>query len=125
LVAKQNLHGDPDSVAAGQSGPPPVPVIENIHQTVFTAASNPNSLDMGRWHSCENTHCWAGWVVTLAGEEGKKLEAFFDTPLAAMKILDASSPLQVSPVRFFETNTDALRHMKDFAEREIAAARRS
>jgi hypothetical protein len=73
---------------------------------------------MGTWHSCENTHCWAGWVVTLAGEEGKKLESFFDTPLAAMKILDASSPLRVSPVRFFETNVDALDRMKKLADQE-------
>jgi hypothetical protein len=75
---------------------------------------------MGSWHSCENTHCWAGWVVTLAGEAGQKLESFFDTPLAAMKILDASSPFRVSPVRFFETNTDALEHMKILADQEAA-----
>ena len=76
---------------------------------------------MDIWHTCANTHCWAGWVVTLAGDDGKKLESFFDTPLAAMKILDASSPLSVSPVRFFETNDDALRHMKALAELEAAA----
>jgi hypothetical protein len=93
-------------------------VIPNIHQTIYAAASNPKALDMSTWHTCDNTHCWAGWVVTLAGAEGKKLESFFDTPLAAMKILDASSPLQVSPVRFFEGNADALREMKRMAELE-------
>lgn len=76
---------------------------------------------MAKWHSCENTHCWAGWVVTLAGDEGKKLEAFFETPLAAMKILDASSPLRVSLVRFFEKNGDALREMKKLAKQEASA----
>ena len=76
---------------------------------------------MATWHTCDNTHCWAGWVVTLAGDAGKKLERFFDTPLAAMKILDASSPLAVSPVRFFETNDDALRAMKELAEKEASA----
>jgi hypothetical protein len=76
---------------------------------------------MNNWHTCENTHCWAGWVVTLAGEAGKKLERFFDTPLAAMKILDASSPLLVSPVHFFESNDDALRAMKEFADKEAVA----
>ena len=77
---------------------------------------------MDTWHTCQNTHCRAGWVVTLAGEEGKALEAFFDTPLAAMKILDASSLLQVSPVRFFEANDDALREMKKLADLEAAGA---
>jgi hypothetical protein len=88
---------------------------------VFAAASNPKALNMDTWHTCENTHCWAGWVVTLAGPEGKALEKFFDTPLAAMKILDASSPVRVSPVRFFETNEDALREMENLAKQEAAA----
>jgi hypothetical protein len=112
------LQSDPDATP-GQLGPPPVPVIENIHQTVFAAASKPYSLDMTTWHTCTKTHCWAGWVVTLAGKEGKALEDFFDTPLAAMKILDASSSLQVSPVRFFEDNADALEHMKKLADMEV------
>jgi hypothetical protein len=97
-------------------------VIANIHQTVFAAASNPQALDMKTWHTCAKTHCWAGWVVTLAGEAGKALESFFDTPLAAMKILDASSPHQVSPVRFFEDNDEALRHMAEMATLEKSAS---
>ena len=71
------------------------------------------------WHTCDNTHCRAGWVVTLAGEAGKALEEFFDTTVAAMKIYDASSPLEkVSPVKFFDTNADALTDMKRMAELE-------
>ena len=120
LNSKENVQADPAS--AGPSGPPRTPVIENIHQTVYAAASRPKALAMNDWHTCEKTHCWAGWVVTLAGEEGKKLEKFFDTPLAAMKILDASSPIQVSPVRFFEANDEALEHMKALAEQEAANA---
>src|SRR6266542_829900 len=49
--------------------------IENIHQAVYAAASQPNSLAMNEWHTCKNTHCRAGWVVTLAGEAGGKLES--------------------------------------------------
>ena len=96
-------------------------MIENIHQTIYAAASNPKALEMSSWHTCSKTHCRAGWVVTLAGEAGKELEAFFDTPLAAMKIYDISSKLEpVSPVRFFETNEDALADMKRMAELEAA-----
>jgi len=120
LDNKKKLNGDTD--ADQPAGPPPVPVIPKIHQAVYAAAASaPAALDMKTWHTCENTHCWAGWVVTLAGDDGKKLERFFDTPLAAMKILDASSPLRVSPVRFFETNDEALRHMKELADKESAA----
>ena len=74
---------------------------------------------MDTWHTCEKTHCRAGWIVTLAGEAGKRLERFFDTPLAAMKIYDASSSLEkVSPVRFFDDNETALADMKRMAELE-------
>ncbi len=74
---------------------------------------------MSTWHSCAETHCRAGWVVTLAGKEGKALEERFDTCLAAMKIYDASSDLEkISPVRFFETNEDSLADMKRMAKLE-------
>ena len=55
----------------------------------------------------------------MAGEAGYALERFFDTPLAAMKIMDASSSLpKVSPVRFYETNDEAMADIKRMAELE-------
>jgi len=94
-----------------------VPAIPDIHKTIYAAASNPKALEMSAWHTCKNTHCRAGWVVTLAGEEGRKLEARFDTLLAAMKIYDASDPnFKINPCRFFDTNEDALADMKKLAE---------
>jgi hypothetical protein len=98
-----------------------VPIIQNIHQKVYEAASNPKALDMSIFHTCEKTHCRAGWVTTLAGKKGKALEQFFDPVVAAMKIYDASSTLpKVSPVRFFEDNETALADMKRMAELEKA-----
>jgi hypothetical protein len=76
---------------------------------------------METWHTCGTTHCRAGWVVHLAGEAGYALERFFDTPLAAMKIMDASSAEalpKVSPARFYETNEQALADIKRMAELE-------
>jgi hypothetical protein len=98
-----------------------VPVIENIHQKVLAAVSQPDAFDMGDWHRCETTHCRAGWVVTLAGEAGKKLEAFHDTPLAAALIYHASSPdLPVAMPRFYETNEVAMADIRRMAELEAA-----
>jgi len=97
---------------------PEIPVIENIHTKVFEACSNPNALDMGNWHTCETTHCRAGWVVTLAGEAGKKLEAFHNTALAASLIYKASSPLPVTMPRFYETVPQAMADMKRLADLE-------
>jgi hypothetical protein len=73
---------------------------------------------MDAWHTCDTTHCRAGWVVFLAGEEGRKLETNTSTQFAAMQIYKASSPIRVSPVRFFESNNEAMQDMKRCAEKE-------
>jgi hypothetical protein len=94
-----------------------VPVIENIHQRIYAAASSPGALEMSNWHSCEKRHCRAGWAVTLAGPEGKALESRFDTALAAMMIYDASDPnYKINPSRFHDDNEVALADMKKLAE---------
>jgi hypothetical protein len=94
------------------------PVIENIHQKIYEAASVPKALDMTDWHTCDTTHCRAGWAVHLAGEAGAKLERQTSTLFAAMQIFKVSSPIQVAPPRFFESNEVALADMKKCAEQE-------
>jgi hypothetical protein len=98
-----------------------IPVIENIHSRVLEAVSVPKALDMSTWHTCDTTHCRAGWVVFLAGEEGKKLEEKTSTLFAAMQIYNKSSEIKVSPPRFYESNSVALEDMKRCAEQEQAA----
>jgi len=72
---------------------------------------------METWHTCEKKHCRAGWVVTLAGAEGKELERRFNTELTAMMIYDASCPgYRINPARFYDSNEDALADMKKLAE---------
>jgi len=54
--------------------------------------------------------------MTLAGEEGKKLEAFHGTLLAAQLIYDASdTSRKFNPCRFFDTDEDAMADMKKLA----------
>jgi hypothetical protein len=97
-----------------------IPVIESIHQKVYEAAtSKPDALKMNDWHTCETTHCRAGWVTHLAGAAGRALEERTSTLFAAMQIYHKSQPaIPVSPVRFFETNEEALEDMKRCAEEE-------
>jgi len=78
---------------------------------------------MKDWHTCETTHCRAGWVVTLAGKEGAALEAFHNTPLAAHLIYKASSPHKVSMARFYESNTEAMADIKRMAELEAEGSK--
>ena len=72
---------------------------------------------MSTWHTCETTHCRAGWVVHLAGAEGKALEKFHDTPLAAMLIYRESG-YQINPGQFFLSNELAMEDMKRLADEE-------
>jgi len=100
------------------AGLPPVK-IENIHQAVYSAASQEGALDMGTWH-CGTAHCRAGWVVTLAGEGGKALEWAMGTPAAAAMIYLASDPQIERIPNFYTTNSAALADMQAMAEAEAA-----
>ncbi len=93
-----------------------MPVIPDIHKAVYAAASNPNSLAMDSVHTCADTHCRGGWVITLAGEAGAALEAFYNWELAAILIYDVSDPaFKINPARFYDTNDVALADMKRLA----------
>ena len=96
------------------------PVIENIHQKVYAAASAQGALDMGDWHKCETTHCRAGWVTTLAGKEGQDLEDRIGTAAAATLIYLASDPNIEKFPSFYCGNDEALADMKAMAEAEAA-----
>jgi hypothetical protein len=96
---------------------PTVPVFADIHKAIYAAASQPNALDMESFHTCETTHCRAGWAVHLAGDEGYALENATSPVFAAMQIYKASG-YEISPVRFFESNEQAMADMKRLAEQE-------
>ncbi len=98
-----------------------IPIIDNIHQKVYEAASQDGALDMGSWHGgCGTAHCRAGWVTTLAGEEGKKLEDKTSTATAAYLIYRKSSDLNFA-IDFYANNDDALAEMRRMAELEKAS----
>jgi hypothetical protein len=70
---------------------------------------------MGDWHTCETTHCRAGWIVHLAGEEGYALEQFHNTCLAA-QLIYRESGYEINPCRFFDSGPDAMADIKRLAE---------
>lgn len=95
-----------------------VPFIKNIHKAVYNAVSKPGALNMSTWHTCETTHCRAGWVVTLAGEAGAALEFGMGTDAAAAMIYLKSDPKLEKIPNFYADNTTALADMKCLAEAE-------
>tara|TARA_R110002020_G_scaffold154258_4_gene333841 strand:- start:52 stop:333 length:282 start_codon:yes stop_codon:yes gene_type:complete len=85
-----------------------------------TVEESENSLEMDDWHTCDTTHCRAGWIVVLAGEKGKELEKKTSTCFAAMQIYKESSEIKVPPKKFFATNEESMEDIKRCAELELA-----
>ena len=117
LAVKWGRKSDADLSGADLRG---APVIPDIHREVYEAASQPGALDMGDWHTCETTHCRAGWVVALAGEAGKGLEDKIGTPAAATLIYLASDPNLEKFPDFYCSNDAALADMARLAGVEPA-----
>jgi len=90
---------------------PPVPVIPDLDHEILTALEHGGELDMNAWHTCDTTHCRAGWAVTLAGKEGKKLEAKYGPATAASLLYAASCPHLPIP-NFYVPNEEALLDMR-------------
>jgi uncharacterized protein YjbI with pentapeptide repeats len=91
------------------------PVVPNIHKAIYAAASAHGALDMRTWHTCETTHCRAGWAVTLAGSAGAALEEKVGTPSAATLIYLASDPQLNRIPDFLASDEDAMADMKRLA----------
>jgi hypothetical protein len=87
---------------------------------VYEAASKPDALDMSDWHTCETTHCRAGWVVTLAGKEGLDLEKKLGPGAAATLIYLKSDPKLERIPSFNSSNETAMADMKRLAEEDAA-----
>ena len=76
---------------------------DRLTAVALNALASESALNMGTWHTCETTHCMAGWAITLAGDEGKKLESKYG-PHAAGTIL-----LGVEVSDWFYLSNDAAR----------------
>ncbi len=123
-LAGANLAGakgiSDDIKAKSAKSPLDVPIIPKIHSTLLAAVTaQGHKLDMNQWHTCETTHCRAGWICTLAGEAGAKLEKEMGPAHAAAAIYRASDPGFRIP-HWYATTERALEDIRKCAEREQA-----
>lgn len=83
-------------------------------QAVANAILNNNdALDMGQWHTCETTHCLAGWAIHQAGELGRLLEASVGGHMAGLQLLGPEAAMH-----FYDTNEDAIKWLHEVINRE-------
>jgi hypothetical protein len=94
-----------------------IPKIDRLHSKILEAINAGGKLEMNTWHTCETTHCRAGWAICLAGESGKKLEESVGSSAAGALIFAASYPEQKVP-DFYATNKDAMDDIERCAREE-------
>ncbi len=95
---------------------PDVPVVGRLDSRIHARiSSSAGALDMGTWHTCETTHCRAGWAIHLAGEAGYALEARVGPERAGAMIYRASTG---RVPWFFASNEGALRDIERRAAEE-------
>jgi hypothetical protein len=99
---------------------PDVPVIPDIDRRILgLVESGSGRLDMSQWHTCDTTHCRAGWAITLAGEAGAKLEQQYGPAVAGRMIYIASTG---RAPHFYATDERALEDIRECAAKQEARA---
>ena len=65
---------------------PEITALNNLRSAIFERVCEaPQALEMSKWHTCETTHCLAGWAVVIH-PQGKLLESVYGTSAAAAMI---------------------------------------
>ena len=96
---------------------PEVPVVEALDVKILNVIeSGAGKLRMDQWHTCETTHCRAGWAITLAGEAGADLEAKHGSHRAGMMIYRASTG---RVPHFFANDSRALEDIREQAALQV------
>lgn len=90
----------------------PVPVVPDLDAAILAAIDAGGALDMREWHTCETTHCRAGWAITLGGEQGAALEKLCGAWLAGALIYQRSAGYVPD---FLASDDDALADMRSRA----------
>ncbi len=95
-----------------------VPLVENIDAAILIAVEQSQKLgktglDMSKWHTCESTHCRAGWAITLAGEQGRKLEDQYGPAVAGSLIYLRAGAERIP--NWYASNDRALADMRERA----------
>jgi hypothetical protein len=73
----------------GVNSLPDIEFVAGLPERIHAAATSTGcGVDMEWWHSCETTHCIAGWVTTIH-PQGKLIESLYSCPTAAALILNA------------------------------------
>jgi hypothetical protein len=94
-----------------------IPVVPALDARILAAIEAGGGLETAAWHTCETTHCRAGWAIRLAGAAGEALEEALGAAVAGTFIYAASRPGLPIP-DFYASNADALADLRMSATRQ-------
>ena len=83
---------------------------QRLKEVASIILSGEGELLMSHWHSCETTHCLAGWAIHQAGEVGKILEANVGPHMAGMQLLGVEAASH-----FYDSTEDAMKWLESIA----------
>ena len=98
------------------------PAVPQLHTQILAALGSGGELNMREWHTCDTTHCRAGWAIHLAGDEGKALEDRIGSAAAGALIHVASCPWLERVPDFYASNANALADIQACAAKEAELA---
>jgi Pentapeptide repeats (8 copies) len=84
------------------------PDADLIKKVANAALASDESLKMDTWHTCETTHCIAGWAIHLH-PEGKRLVENSNECLAGRLLLGNEAA-----EHFFDSDDDARKYLSQF-----------
>ena len=97
--------------------PEDIPLVLHLDRQILEILHNQKGdLNMRDWHTCETTHCRAGWAIVLGGEKGKELEKKYGPSVAGALIYARAYPDLPVP-DFLASNEQALKDMRARAAR--------
>jgi hypothetical protein len=67
---------------------------------------------MNGWHTCDTTHCIAGWAIAQAGEPGRLMEAVMGPEIAGLMLLGTEAH-----AHFFDADDTARAWLQEVLER--------
>ena len=107
-----------DANLRGAKNIPPVEAVPAFREKVLAAVQADGcKLEMSTWHSCETTHCLAGWATTLH-PQGKLIESLVGPNAAGALIFNACCG---EIPDFYATNEDAMEWLKKQAVEQMTA----
>jgi len=116
-----NLRGanlsDANLFGANLSGAVGLPIADDAPQRLQAVAAavldgDGATLAMGCWHTCDTTHCLAGWAIHQAGTIGKTLESLHGPHMAGLLLLghEAAS-------HFYDSDKEAIEWLRSVVQK--------